>query len=517
MLMLPKIQGGVARWSGRGARSVWAVRFGWVVAVIVASIVASATPAAAEPIVNPVPPGPEVAGTPGTRMMVDTPVARYATPAAPISSTIYLERCSGGCTVNTGNNDARTNTSSISKTASFINEFRNTAGQTGDAATPEWAQIVQCMKEVYSPYNVTVTDVKPASGASFHEAVIAGSPAEMGLDSNILGVAPLANDCSAIDNVMSFTFANRHGAADRVLNICWTAAQESAHAFGLDHEYSFPDNRSACNDPMTYRDDCGGEKFFRNDFANCGETASRACRCGALQNSHLKVLGVFGAGTPITGKPTITMVSPAAGEMLGRGVTVQAGAKRGVARVELYFNNYKWTEVAGAAFGKSGQADPSSYTLLVPAALPDSVVDVKAIAYDDLEIATESAVVTVTKGAPCATAATCATGQKCEAGKCFWDPPAGEIGDDCAFQQFCKSGLCTGTAQQQICTQACTPGAADSCPSGLDCVASSANAGVCFFQDSGGCCSVDHGGGAWWVHAGISALVLGLMLRRRQR
>ena len=501
----------------------------WLAAACSAAVVAlaAAAPAGAEPVSTPAL-GPASAAATGHRMAVDTPVHMYATPATPaakVSQTIYLERCKGGCSIHAGNNDARTNTSSIPKMESVIKEFATagtagTPGMTGAAADTEWAQVVQCMKEVYSPYAVTITDVKPASGSSYHEAIIAGQPQDIGLDNNILGVAPLASDCSAIDNVISFSFANRHDANDRVNNICWTAAQESAHAFGLDHEWSFPatpTERSACNDPMTYRTDCGGQKFFRNESANCGETEKRACKCSALQNSHQKILGVFGAGTSITGSPTITMTTPVAGGTLGKGLTFQAGSKRGVSRVELYFNGYMWAAVPGAAFGDQGQLDPAGYSALVPTELPDSIVDVKAIAYEDIGTSTSSEVVTVTKGAACATAATCATGQRCEAGKCFWDPPSGELGDSCAYKQFCKSGLCTGTASEQICTQSCVLGSTDSCPSGLDCVMETATTGVCFFQDTGGCCSVDHGGSGWWVHAAISALVLGFMVRRRRR
>src|SRR4029079_15960351 len=119
------------------------------------------------------------------------------------------------------------------------------------------------------------------------------------------------------------------------------------------------------------------------------------------------------AGTPITGVPTVVLTSPAAsGTTLGSTVTAQAGAKRGVARVEVLFNGYPWGDSPGAMFGRDGQPDPSPYTLLVPADLPDSIIDVKVAAYDDLGARSESAQVTVTKGAPCETAATCAEGQK---------------------------------------------------------------------------------------------------------
>lgn len=498
-----------------------------VLAIVAVMVVAA--PLDAEPVTSPPPLPPPVVmtsgGLPGRRVAVDTPVEAYSTPApAPpstVSPTLYLERCVGGCTVHQGTNDSRTNTSMIPmKSVSTIGEFANSGGMTGSAADAEWGQLVQCMKEVYSPYNLVVTDVKPATGQGYHEAIVAGNPADIGLSSDILGVAPLASDCRAIDNVISFTFASNHPMLGHVLNICWTAAQESAHAYGLDHEYSFLDNVSACNDPMTYRNDCGGEKFFRNEAANCGENAVRACKCGMSQNSHLKILSVFGAGTPITSKPTIALTIPAvSGGALGRVVAADAGAQRGVARVEVYFNGFKWGQAPGAQFLTDGQPDPATYSIPVPAALPDSIVDVKMIAFDDLEIATESAVVTVTKGAPCATAATCATGQKCEAGKCFWDPPSGEIGDTCSYPQFCKSQLCQGTKDQQICTQACIPGVADSCPTGFDCVMSGTASGVCFFSSGsgGGCCSVDRSGGGWLVHAGLAAGLLGFLARRRRR
>ncbi|HEX8106750.1 MAG TPA: hypothetical protein VF516_03430, partial [Kofleriaceae bacterium] len=434
-----------------------------------------------------------------------------------------------GCVVTMGNNDARTQVSSIPNPSPArpgptftISAYQAAPGVPVDM---EWGQLVKCMQEVYSPYNLTVTDAQPPAGTPYNEAIIAGTPDQIGQDTNVLGVAPLASDCSAIGNVISFSFANAHGTIDRVNNICWTAAQESAHAYGLDHEYTFTtgnaaNNHSACNDPMTYRNDCGGEKFFRNETANCGETANRACKCGGTQNSHLKVLAVFGASTaaPIVARPTAAIVSPAAADtMLSFSVVINAGAQRGVARVELYFNGFKWGEAPGAMFGQRGQPNPSPYSIAVPTALPNSIVDVKAIAYDDLGASTESAVVTVTKGAPCTAATTCAKGQKCDAGKCLWDPPSGEIGASCSYPQFCKSGLCTGTAEQQICTQSCILGTTDSCPPSFDCVANGPSTGVCFFSSTGGCCSVDRGGGVWWLPVGLGLAVLGLVARPRRR
>jgi hypothetical protein len=118
--------------------------------------------------------------------------------------------------------------------------------------------------------------------------------------------------------------------------------------------------------------------------------------------------------------------------------------------------------------------------------------------------------VTVTMGAPCASAETCLDEQKCVDGRCLWDPPVGELGDECTYPQFCKSLLCRGTAEQSICTQTCEPEDPDGCPPGLACTQ-----GVCYFAQDGGCCSASGGGG--WLRAGLFALVVGFVLRRRRR
>ncbi len=463
----------------------------------------------------------------GPRVVVPTPSELFVAPYAQISGTIYLERCKGTCTVVQGMNDARANSSSIPQSAGLhtIAEYRNGAGETGAAADAEWNALVQCMKEVYSPFNVTVTDVKP-TGVSYHMAIIAGSPGEIGLGPDILGVAPLASDCSPQDNVISFSFANAHPQTEtvsRVNNLCWTASQESAHAFGLDHQYEFlGDKRSTCNDPMTYRVDCGGQKFFRNASASCGENQPRPCRCGASQNSHAKLLTVFDAGQSLIPAPEVAITLPKATDTtLGSTVAAVAGSKRGVSKVEVLFNGFEWAEQKGAPFGQNGQPVPSTYGIQVPASLPNSIVDVQVRACDDLGRCTDSAVVTVTKGAPCTTADGCAKGQKCEAGKCLWDPPTGELGDECAYPQFCVSGICRGTAEQQICTQDCIPDIEDDCPSGYACVPTEPGRGICFFPDDGGCCSTSdgRGGAVPWAPIAFAALTLGVLVRpwRRRR
>jgi len=506
------------------------------------------------------------AGAPGrpanargdTRVLVEVPAAELMTPAdSLISPYIYMNRCQGGCQITHSNiDDARNNQSHIPMSGSGcpgfptcgISEYRTadlktgsngkcrggtavgtdctdansatvcTGGGTCYSADDEWALVLQCMKEVYSPYGVTISDVKPPAGQSYTMALVAGKASEIGWV-GALGVAPVASDCSPKDNVISFSFANDHGAQERVNNICWTAAQETAHAFGLDHAYQFSDGTSACNDPMTYRFDCGGQKFFRNKAASCGEEEIRPCACGGSQNSHLKIKGVFGDGQSLIPPPTVNVTAPIPNATVrdGQVVAVSAGSKRGVEKVELFLNGYKWAQAPGAKFRSNGQPNPSDYAIAFPGGVPNSIIDIKVVVSDDLGISTTAPTITVTKGAPCADASTCAKGQKCEAGKCFWDPPVGLLGDTCEFPQFCESGLCLETSDGSLCSQDCIVGVADACPMDYACVPAG-NSGACVPDISDpGCCSVGGSGNQVWWHFGLSAAILGFVVRRRRK
>ena len=449
-------------------------------------------------------------------------------PAGAIPATahyLYLNRCSGGCTIIGGADDARSSTSSIAAPGSNVmTEFQNDTGQTGAAADAAWNALLTCVQEVYSPFSITVSDQLPTNGVSFTEGVVAGNPQEIGLSSDFLGVGIVYPDCSPSDNIISFSFANHEfgtGIA-RTYETCWTVAQETSHSFGLDHEYQFTDGQSACSDPMTYRTDCGGEKFFRNKPAACGEYVARTCKCGGVQNSVAKLTQVLGAGTSSIPAPTVSIATPTAGPITtGFSVHASAGSRRGVGKVEMWLNNHLWATAPGAAFGANGQANPSDYTLTAPANVPNGVIDLVVKAYDDLDLETDSATVTLQMGAPCASADTCLTGQKCEAGKCFWDPPVGVLGDTCTYNEFCVTGMCQQSDIGQYCTQSCVVGSSDGCPPMFDCIPTSDTGGVCLPQDKGGggCCSVDgqESTRSIWAHIGLGVLALGFIVRRRRR
>jgi hypothetical protein len=465
---------------------------------------------------------PSIAGAaPARRVIVDTPPQNLSlTEAATPATVLYLNRCSGGCMVlSNGTNDARTGKTSIVPAGEYVvSEFQDTAGQTGSAADAEWNAIVACVGEVYSPYAITVTDQLPPDGTVYNEAIIAGKPGDVAEAQDILGIAPLANNCSAEQNVISFSFANQHPADNRVLNICWTAAQESAHAYGLDHEFQFTDGDSACSDPMTYRTDCGGEKFFRNKRALCGESKIRDCKCSKTQNSHTMLEGIFGPGTPTTPAPTVSMTVPAPGTTtIANGVAVHANAfsKRGVTRVELYLNGARWLVDPGIPFGPNGQP-ASDYAFPLPASVPDGVIDIIVKAYDDLGIVTATDPLTVTKGAPCTSADTCLPDQMCNSGRCEWPAPTAKLGASCSYDQFCTTWQCTETSDGKRCTQPCSIDEPTSCPTGFDCLGD-AQSGICWPANTGGCCSAAPSSQVPWGHAGTAALVAALLMRRRKR
>ena len=137
---------------------------------------------------------------------------------------------------------------------------------TDDAA---WSQVMQCLRDVYSPYAVTVTDQLaelPASASYTAAAIIAGTSSELGLDDPILGIAPTGGSCTTTrtdgaDRVRAF--ANAAAASFGPDELCTLAAQQLGHVFGLD------DSESVCGDPMTDRTDCGGEQFYRDASVAC--------------------------------------------------------------------------------------------------------------------------------------------------------------------------------------------------------------------------------------------------------
>jgi len=233
---------------------------------------------------------------------------------------IYMNK--NGGTFTPGNNDSRTNRSSIPNQTSTIAPWN-----ISDAA---WQQIMTCVKAQFAPFDVQITDVDPGQVPHI-ESVVAGSPQDVGMQQGVGGVSPFTSDCSTIPNSIVYTFAEVFG--NDYQTVCEVVAQEVSHSFGLDHEY-------LCSDPMTYLTGCGA-KSFQNQDVPCGEYSARTCACGqSTQNSVAMLSARIGVNGGDTTPPTVAIQSPADGATVAPGFTVSVNATddNAVSRVELYID-----------------------------------------------------------------------------------------------------------------------------------------------------------------------------------
>ncbi len=197
----------------------------------------------------------------------------------PSRTVIYLNNCKpSGCVVSRQNvNDSRNNFSSIAQ--------GTLAAYSGTDET--WAAFMLCVKDVMAPYYVDVTDIDPGSVTPHHEAMIAGTPTQLGFSNGVAGVSPFT--CGVINNSITFTFANLD--PNNLLDLCWTATHEIAHSFGLSHEMHCPDS-------MTYLTGCGFKRYT-DVLAVIGTQGAcqpfQECQCGPTQqNAHQSMLGALG-------------------------------------------------------------------------------------------------------------------------------------------------------------------------------------------------------------------------------
>ncbi len=146
-----------------------------------------------------------------------------------------------------------------------------------------WIEVVRCVRTLFAPFAVEVTDTKPTS-PDYALVAVGGRPGDLGVrDRRIGGLAPFGGD--VIARPVVFAFARQLGNQPRT--VCETIGMEVAHTYGLDHAYR-------CKDVMTYRKPCGPKAFTDLD-ARCGELAARDCTGGAAtQNSFRRLLAVLG-------------------------------------------------------------------------------------------------------------------------------------------------------------------------------------------------------------------------------
>jgi hypothetical protein len=229
--------------------------------------------------------------------------------------TIYLNHL--GVTLSPGTNDSHAQTSTIVSRPSQVPAW--------NASPADWAATVACMKEIWAPFDVAVTDVDPGS-APHVEAVFGGSPADVGLTGNFGGISPFTSDCSVIEHSIVFAFTDNLGKQPRT--ICEVMAQEIAHSYGLDHEL-------VASDPMTYLS-YAGHRAFQDQDAACGETKARPCgisgtTCRASQNSYQLLLSRVGAANRDNVPPSVAITAPGESTTVDAGFTISASVADNVA------------------------------------------------------------------------------------------------------------------------------------------------------------------------------------------
>jgi len=194
------------------------------------------------------------------------------------SKTIFLER--RPIELRPGVDDAPAGVSSV--VANAANKPVKLPGWKGSAAG--WKKVVKCVRDLFAPFDVAVTDERPAHD-DFVLVVVGGKGTDIGSKSkHVSGLAPFNGEVIAKPVVFAFSAAVKHD----VRATCETIGMEVAHAYGLDHGYE-------CKDVMTYLGGCGAKKFVDKDV-RCGEGKPRTCEGGAVtQNSFRHLVDVLGA------------------------------------------------------------------------------------------------------------------------------------------------------------------------------------------------------------------------------
>jgi len=423
------------------------------------------------------------------------------TNAAVTSNVIFLNRCASGCTVHQGGTDNSTTDTSTIGGGDLV------AFGCSDAV---WTQVVQCMQDVFSPFNVVITDQDP--GTTTHlEIMIAGSPQNIGLPANVGGIAPFHCE-NYQSNALVFDFANVWSCD--VNEICATAAQEIAHTWSLDHS-------TVAADPMTYFS-YAGRRYYQNMAEQCGsdcvggkgplpgETCSgsqdqdHACYCTGQQteNPYQEILALFGAGTPTP--PTVMITSP------GNNANVQPGFPVDVTVTSPY------GPATMASISVDGGAPDTltsqPFDFNAPTTLAQGTHTVVATGYDPHGV-TATAMIQVVIGKPCSKPSDCPNEtDTCIGGRCVPGTMApGGLGTACTNSSMCADGNCQSDGTNGYCTEPCMKG---QCPSGFGCLTQgSASTGICWpnYEDGS-----DAGPGAP-LGLGLGLTGALVLMRRRKR
>ncbi len=199
--------------------------------------------------------------------------------AATTPDIVYLDRCSGGCNVQPGADDAVNGKSSVISTSVVLAGFAY--------STATFDATAACVRHVLAPWNIIVRIDGPGSVPRRQVMMTASSAASVGLPAGVPAVSPVNGH--PIDNAIAFVFASTVGA--NVDDLCWTSAQAIGNLYGLDFV-------SACPDVMSTAAGCGIKAFTDQDAACVGVLSGVPGKCilgNTVQNSAAMLGAVPGA------------------------------------------------------------------------------------------------------------------------------------------------------------------------------------------------------------------------------
>ncbi len=338
--------------------------------------------------------------------------------AAPVadSHTLFLNDClPNGCVIHVGKTNATTDTSAIPQATSTVTAFNQGA--------TVWANVVSCLKGVMAPFDLTLTEQRPATGPYF-ELIIAGTAANVQATGTLsladISCTKVGTCAPYISNEIAFTFANDPFLNNKPNDICATAAQAIAASWALDRVVD-------PSDVMTLNPYAGVRSFHDNEACG-GDCAGGLSPFGSActgSNGSTATHTCFGSNGPIQNEvqTLLALFGPA-----------PAGADGGV------------DAAADAASDKTGQNDTGASDAVAEATGPgsDSAADAMSsdVAFSDTAVMSSDAGQDAVGSSPCAVNADCAVGRYCDttSKQCTFDC---RVSADCAFGGTCNSlGMC---------------------------------------------------------------------------